>query len=417
MAASWQDRAVPRERLSPAAARRAALAAQGFDRDRPAGPVTTRQLGDVARRLGAVQIDSVNVLARAHYLPFLARLGPYDRALLDACSARAPRSMFEYWGHEAALLPVGTHRLMRWRMDRVHDDAWGGMVRVQREQPELVREVAAVVHDRGPMTATELEAVFAHVDRGPREHWGWNWSAVKRALEYLFWAGEITSAGRDSSFRRRYAAPGAVLPRAVIEAPTPTREDAQRELVLIAAGALGVATAADLADHFRLPVGDARVAIRDLVSAGQLVEVAVPGWQQAYARPDLRIPRTVAAAALLVPFDPLIWYRPRTQRLFGMRYRIEIYTPAEKRVHGYYVLPFLYGEALVARLDLKADRAAGRLVVQSAHAEGAVPAAALEALAQRLDELAGWLGLAQVQVRDAGDLAGRLAPVVGAHLG
>ncbi len=245
-----------------------ALAAQGFARPRPVAPVGTRQLGEVVRRLGVVQIDSVNVLARAHYLPVFSRLGGYDRALLDACSGRAPRSMFEYWGHEAALLPVGMHRLMRWRMDRVHDDAWGGMVRVQREQPGLVREVAAVVRALGPMTATELEEVFAHVDRGPREHWGWNWSAVKRAVEYLFWAGEITSAGRDSAFRRRYAAPEAVLPGAVLAAPTPQPAEAHRELVAHAARALGVATVADLADYFRMPTAETRAAVADLLGSG-----------------------------------------------------------------------------------------------------------------------------------------------------
>ncbi|MGB7980101.1 MAG: crosslink repair DNA glycosylase YcaQ family protein, partial [Candidatus Nanopelagicales bacterium] len=212
---------MPRDRLSLPAARRVALAAQGFGRTPPTGPVSARQLGDTVRRLGVVQIDSVNVLTRAHYLPLFARLGAYDRALLDACSARAPRSLFEYWGHEAALLPVGLHRLMRWRMDRVHDDAWGSMVRIQREQPDLVAEVAQMVRARGPMTATDLETVLAHVGRGPKEHWGWNWSAVKQALEYLFWSGELTSAGRDSAFRRRYAAPQAVLTRAVLDAPTP----------------------------------------------------------------------------------------------------------------------------------------------------------------------------------------------------
>ena len=253
------------------------------------------------------------------------------------------------------------HRLMRWRMDRVHDDAWGGMVRVQREQPDLVREVADVVRATGPVTSTELDVVFSHIERGEREHWGWNWSAVKRSLEYLFWAGEITSAGRDSSFRRRYAAPEAVLPRAALNAPTPTRAEAHRELVAIAARALGVATASDLADYFRMPTTETREAIGELLGAGELVEVTVPGWPTSYAPAGFSVPRRVVASALLAPFDPLIWFRPRTERLFGMRYRIEIYTPAEQRVHGYYVLPFLHDEELVARVDLKSDRASGRL--------------------------------------------------------
>jgi uncharacterized protein YcaQ len=369
-----------RTRLTVEQARRAALAAQGFGRPRPPAPVSARAVGDVVRRLGVVQIDSVNVLTRAQYL-----------------------------GHEAALMPVTMHRLLRWRMDRVHDDAWGGMVRVQREQPGLVREVAEVVRTSGPITATELEEVFAHIERGPREHWGWNWSEVKRAVEYLFWAGEITSAGRDGTFRRRYAAAEAVLPRSALEAPTPDPAQAHRELVAIAARALGVATAADLADYFRMPVGSTRAAISDLLASGDLVEVAVPGWPTAYARPDLRVPHRVRGSALLAPFDPLIWFRPRTERLFGMRARIEIYTPAEKRVYGYYVLPFLHDEALVARLDLKADRNAGALLVQSAHPETDVGLDALSALVGCLREMAGWLGLAGVEVRAEGPMARRLA--------
>ncbi len=399
---------MPRDRLSLPAARRVALAAQGFGRARPAGEPGARAVADVVRRLGVVQIDSVNVLTRAQYLPIAARIGPYDRARLDDCSGRAPRSLFEYWGHEAALLPVGMHRLMRWRMERVHDDAWGGMVRVQREQPDLVREVAEVVRATGPVTATELEAVFSHIDRGEREHWGWNWSAVKRAVEYLFWAGEITSAGRDSAFRRRYAAPEAVLPRTTLAAPTPTEAEAHRELVVIAARALGVATAADLADYFRMPTAPTREAIRGLLADGELLEVAVPDWPPSYAPADLSVPRRVSASALLAPFDPLIWFRPRTERLFGMRYRIEIYTPAEQRVHGYYVLPFLHDEHLVARVDLKADRSSGRLLVQSAHPEGDVRPESVEALAATLHETAGWLDLADVHVAPVGDLAGRL---------
>jgi uncharacterized protein len=398
---------VPRDRLSLEAARRVVLAAQGFGRPRPAEP-GARAVADVVRRLGVVQIDSVNVLARAQYLPILARVGPYDRSRLDDCSGRAPRSLFEYWGHEAALLPVRMHRLMRWRMDRVHDDAWGGMVRVQREQPELVREVAEVVRATGPVTSTELDVVFSHIERGEREHWGWNWSAVKRSLEYLFWAGEITSAGRDSAFRRRYAAPEAVLPHAALNAPTPTRAEAHRELVAIAARALGVATASDLADYFRMPTAETREAIGELLGAGELVEVTVPGWPTSYAAAGFSVPRRVQASALLAPFDPLIWFRPRTERLFGMRYRIEIYTPAEQRVHGYYVLPFLHDEELVARVDLKADRATGRLLVQAAHPEGDVRPESVEALARTLRETAGWLDLTDVHVAPVGDLAGRL---------
>lgn len=395
-----------RTRLSPAEARRVALAAQGLTR--PAHPQPgRREIGDVVRRLGAVQIDSVNVLVRAHYLPLFSRLGGYDRGLLDAASARAPRALFEYWGHEAALLPVSLHPVLRWRMSRVHDDAWGGMVRVQREQPGLVRDVAALVEERGPVTATELEGALAH-DRGERSHWGWNWSAVKRALEYLFWAGEITSAGRDSAFRRRYAMPESVLPRAILAAPTPAPEQAHQTLVGIAARALGVATLADLADYFRMPLAPTRAAVEALVGAGTLLPVEVTGWPPAYARADLRVPRRSATAALLAPFDPLIWFRPRTERLFGMRYRIEIYTPAAKRVHGYYVLPFLHADALVARLDLKSERSTTRLLVQAAHPEGQVAPEALADLAAHLRRMAAWLDLGEVHVAPVGALAARL---------
>ncbi len=400
---------MPRTRLTLAEARRVALAAQGFGRPRPSTAPTSRQVVDVVRRLGAVQIDSVNVLARAHYLPVLSRLGPYDRTLLDRAADRAPRRLFEYWGHEAALLPVDLHPLMRWRMQRVHDDAWGGMVRIQREQPELVAAVAETVRRHGPMSSAEVEAHLEHEEQRSREHWGWNWSAVKRALEYCFWGGEVTSAGRDSAFRRRYAAPEAVLPRAVLAAPTPSPEQAHRALVLRAARALGVATAADLADHFRLPVGLARPTVEGLVADGVLLEVEVPDWPTAYALPDLTVPRRVAASALLVPFDPLIWFRPRTERLFGMRYRIEIYVPAPQRVHGYYVLPFLHDERLVARLDLKADRGTGRLLVRAAHPEGEVGPDAVAALAGELLGMAGWLGLDAVVVEPVGALAPALS--------
>lgn len=396
---------MPRDRLTLPEARRVALAAQGFGRPRPVGELTRRSVADVVRRLGAVQVDSVNVLTRAHYLPIWSRVGPYDRRLLDECTARAPRPLFEYWGHEAALLPVESHRLMRWRMDRVNDDAWAGMVRVGHEQPGLVRQVADLVGELGPVTATELEAAIEHDDRRGRDQWGWNWSVVKRALEYLFWAGEITSAGRDNAFRRRYASPERVLPRAALQAPTPEPEQAHRELVRIAARAMGVATELDLTDYFRMPRSSTRAAIASLVADGELAEVAVPGWPISYAKPDLTVPRRVRASALVAPFDPLIWFRPRTERLFGMRYRIEIYAPAARRIHGYYVLPFLHDERLVARLDLKADRAGRALLVRAAHPEGGVGSDALAALAQTLVSGAAWLDLDTVRVAPVGELA------------
>ena len=395
-----------RTRLTPDEARRAALAAQGFGRPRPPQP-GRRALGDVARRLGVVQIDSVNVLARAHYLPFFARVGPYDRTVLDAMVNRSPRTLFEYWGHEAALLPVSAYPLLRWRMERAHRDAWGGVRRVVAESPGLVDEVGEVIRERGPITVTGVEAELAHHVGERGTDWGWNWSNVKRAIAYLFWSGAITSAGRDTTFRRRYATFERVLPPAVLAAPTRSEGEAQRGLVRIAADALGVATAADLADYFRLSRAQAATAITSLVEAGELVEVTVPGWATAYARPDLRVPRRVAGSALLAPFDPLIWFRPRTERIFGMRYRIGIYTPAPKREHGYYVLPFLHEGHLVARVDLKADRAAGALLVQSAHGEPGAESA-VGALALELRRMADWLELDHVVVVGAGDLAPRL---------
>jgi uncharacterized protein YcaQ len=413
--------AVPRTSLTPDEARRAALAAQGFGMrpvtsgagdgavpDGLASDPSTRTVAQVVRRLGAVQIDSVNVLTRAHYLPVFSRLGWYDRSLLDAAGGRAPRRLFEYWGHEAALLPVATQPLLRWRMERAHREAWGGMRRVTHDHPGLVDEVCAAVLQLGPVTITELEKELAHVAPGRREHWGWNWSNVKRAVEYLFWSGEISSAGRDSTFRRRYADTARVIPRTVLRTPTPTEQEAQRELVRIAVRAQGVATRADLADHFRLSQTETGRALDDLVEAGDVMVVTVPGWPTAYAPTGLRVPRRVPGSALLAPFDPLIWFRPRTERIFGMRYRIGIYTPAHKREHGYYVLPFLHEGHLVARVDLKADRGAGRLLVQSAHAEPGCTDDAAAALGVELRRMAEWLGLADVVVVGTGELAPRL---------
>ncbi len=395
-----------RERLSAAEARRAVLWAQGFGRRSDAA--VSRRLIPAVRRLGALQIDSVNVLARAHYLPLFSRLGPYDRASLDASFSAAPRRLFEYWGHEASLMPVSTQPLLRWRMARVHDDAWGGMLAVHRDQPDLVRDVAAIVRGLGPLTSAEVERELRHEEVARGKRWGWNWSAVKRALELLFWSGEITSAGRDRAFRRRYAPPERVLPPEVLRAPTPPPMDARRELLAIAARAQGVATTADLADHFRMSVDDAAVAVADLVEAGRVVPVSIPGWPPAFASSELRVPRRIDARGLLAPFDPLVWTRPRVERLFGMRYRVEIYVPADRRVHGYYVLPYIYGDRLVARVDLKADRRARALLVRRAHAEPGMPDDAAEALAGDLSLLAHWLGLDEVAVAASGPLADRI---------
>ena len=399
----------PRERLSLAEARRVALAAQGFA-DRPLGrAVDARALrARVTDRVGLLQIDSVNVLQRAHYLPAFSRLGPYDRAALDRFSGRSPRKLFEYWGHEASLLPVALWPLMQWRMARAHEDAWGGMRRVAVERADLVATVLADIADRGPLRVSEL----AHHDdpRGPKGPW-WDWSDVKRAVEYLFWSGAITSA-RRVRFERSYDIPERVIPAEIRTLPTPSADEAQRELLRIAARAMGVATEPDLRDYFRLPAAESKARVAELAEAGDLQPVTVDGWgAPAYLAPGARVPRSVDARAVVGPFDSLIWARPRVERLFGFRYRIEIYTPKPKRVYGYYVLPFLLGDQLVARVDLKADRAAGALLVQAAHAEPGAPVETAEALAIELRALAGWLDLGDVVVVGPGNLARALAAV------
>ena len=390
------------ERLSAAQARRLALAAQGFADGRRPGPVDGWALRRVLDRVALFQIDSVNVLQRAHYLPLFSRLGAYDTALLDRAAHSAPRRLFEYWGHEASLLPVAFQPLLRWRMARAADEAWGGVRRVREERPELVAEVLEEVRARGPVAASE---VLEH-ERPKRTGPWWDWSDVKRAFEWLFWSGQITSA-RRRGFERLYDLPERVLPRAVVAAPTPPVADAQRELLRIASRALGVAAERDLRDYFRLPTGEAKERIAELVDEGALLPVTVEGWRNhAYLDPAARLPRTVDACAVLGPFDSLIWERDRVERLFGFRYRIEIYVPAEKRVHGYYVLPFLLGERLVARVDLKADRQAGVLRVQAAHAEEDAPPETAERLRERLEAMAGWLGLDHgLAVAGRGDLA------------
>ena len=393
------------ERLPAALARRIALAAQGFADPRPTGPVGTRQLRRTVERLGVVQIDSVNVVSRSHYLPYFSRLGPYPRAAVDRL-ANERHDVFEYWAHEASFLPVRLQPALRWRMAAAEQEAWGSMTRVQRERPGYVAALLERIRADGPLRASQLGEA-----RPDRPGSMWNWHEGKAALEYLFFTGALTSRARTAGFERVYDLTERVLPAAVVQAPTPERGDAVRELVRTAARALGVATETDLRDYFRLAPADARTAIAELTDAGELLPVQVTGWgRPAWVVPDARRPRWIRARALLSPFDSLVWERPRIERLFGFRYRLEIYTPAEKRVHGYYVLPFLLGDALVARVDLKADRQAGVLRVQAAHAEAGVDVAEVaRELAAELRLMAAWLELDTVVVAGAGDLAVDLA--------
>ena len=377
---------------------------------------TPARIAALVRALGLLQLDSVNVFLRAHYMPVFSRLGAYDRAALDRLAGhtrgRLNRRLFEYWAHEASLLPIETQPLMRWRMGDL-GGAWGRMQRIVQESPELVADTLALVAARGPVRAGDTG--FARPTPVAGEMW--NWHEGKVALEYLFYTGQITAA-RRINFERLYDLTSRVLPEAVLGAPTPSRADAQRELVRISARALGVATEPDIGDWFRLPRADSKARVAELVEAGELVPVSVREWDApALLWHEAPRPRPVRGRALLSPFDPLIWFRPRAERLFGFRYRIEIYVPAPQRVHGYYVLPFLLDEALVARVDLKSDRARGVLRVQAAFGESHRAHPALERvaaeLAAELRECAAWLGLdAGVEVADRGDLAPALRSAV-----
>ena len=393
---------MPREtpRLSQAQARRIAIVAQGFADPRPApGAVNSRHVQRVIDRVGIIQIDSVNVLTRSQYLPFFSRLGPYDTALLDRARDVGPRRLVEYWAHEASLIPPQTWALLNFRMKRALSDSWGGMQRVAREHPELVQAVFAEVTARGPLTSRQLESALEHDLPRDKSEWGWNWSLVKSAVEHLFWAGQISSAGRTSQFERRYASLERVLPKTVAAQSIspegrPSDEDALRQLILIAAKAHGVGTEQCLRDYFRLKPEQVRPALEALLASGDLVAVSVDGWKRpAYLHKDARIRRKVHAEALLSPFDSLIWQRDRTLALFDFHYRLEIYVPAHLRIHGYYVLPFLYGDTLVSRVDLKADRAANTLRVHAIHWEPGAPPEAKAALDRHLADMATWLGL------------------------
>ncbi len=392
-------------KFSPLQARRIALAAQGFTRARPAGPVSSRHLAATIARLGFFQIDSVNVLQRAQYLPLYSRMGPYDVDLIHRAAGRSPRRLFEYWAHEAALVDVRLWPAMRFRMLDPRG-LWGGPRRIAEEKPDFVARVLDDVRESGPLTAREIE----HDVPRPRDNWGWNWSEVKQALEFLFYTGQVTAARRNSQFERVYDVPERVIPPQLLALPALGADEAHLELVRHAATALGIGSAQCLRDYFRLAPEPTRQAIATLVDAGELVPATITGWKRpVFVHADASRPRAVRARALLSPFDPLIFERTRTEVLFDFRYRIEIYVPADQRVHGYYVLPFLLGDRLVARVDLKADRTAGVLRVLSAFAESHAPNETPAELAAELALLAQWLGLESVTVSRRGDLAVELS--------
>lgn len=378
------------ERLSLVQARRVALAAQGFGRPHPSH-VGRGELQRTAQRLGLHQIDSVNVLVRAHYLPTFSRLGSYDRGLLDtaAWGPRTKRRLYEYWAHEASLLPLELHPSLRWRMARADrgEIGWKSIRCFAHERRAEAEAILARIRAEGPLAASDF-------DQGRSRSGWWEWGDTKQALEWLFWAGHLTTATRRRSFERVYDLPERVLPAATMALSTPREQDAHRNLVGLAARALGVATETDLRDYFRLDPGAARLAIEALVETGELLPALVESWTKpAFLHHQARLPRQIRGEALLAPFDPLIWERGRAERLFGFRYRVEIYTPAVKRAHGYYVLPFLLDGELVARVDLKADRQASLLRVQSCHLEPGAPDATVERLAVELRKMANWLGL------------------------
>ena len=392
------------EKISADAARRIALAAQGFAAPRPSARPDVRHLRRVLAQIGLLQIDSVNVLVRSHYLPLFSRLGPYATTLLESASwgPARKRELFEYWGHAASLMPIKLHPLLRWRMDEVQQSERDHVriAKLERRRPRFVNSVLQEVRDRGPISARELS------NAGPRRGPWWGWSDGKLAMEWLFDTGRVTTAHRRG-FERVYDLPDRVLPAHILSAPTPSREDAQRSLLSTASRALGVATEKDLCDYFRVALIPGRRRIRELVEEGKLLPLEVEGWAQpAFVHRDASSPREIDACALLTPFDSLVWERARTERLFGFRYRIEIYTPSARRTHGYYVLPFLLGDQLVARVDLKADRVTGTLQLLAAHAEpGANIPRVARALKRELNDLASWLGLERIRVARRGSLS------------
>ena len=391
----------PKPDISADEARRIALAAQGFADRRPTGKVTLRHLRKVIDQIGLIQIDSVNVLVRSQELPLFARLGPHPRNLIE--QATEAGDLFEYGVHEACHVSTEHYHLHRWKM--AQDHRWSAIQRLQENKPEFLESVLSRIEASGPVASGEFNSRV-----GPKGTW-WDWDDAKMALEHLFWSGKVTARRRSSDFARLYELTERWIPQAALDHPVPTEAEARKELLMLAARHHGVATFTDLTDYHRQKNPIARPLLNELVDEGRLLPVTVEGWKhQGYLHPDARRPRRVDARALLSPFDSLVFNRDRTERIFGFHYRIEIYVPPPKRIFGYYVLPFLLGDELVARVDLKADRQNGTLLVQGSYAEPGVPDdVVVPALAAELDSMAGWLGLHSVQVMPRGDLAAALS--------
>lgn len=398
-------RLVNRESIPLSMARRVALAAQGFAEQRAVPIVEKRHFNRAVARQGLLQIDSVSAVVRAHYMPLFSRLGPYPMSMIEEAASRRPRRLFEYWAHEASFLPVSMWPLMQWRMRQAAEGrgVYKGLVTFAREKRAFVNEILQEVATRGPIAASDIEG---HKGTG---NW-WGWSEAKHAFEWLFWTGQITTAARRG-FERLYDLPERVLPKEVLALPIPSEGDAQRELLAIGARALGIGTAACIRDYFRQSPEAAKRHIPELVDNGDIRPITVKGWTQqpVYVHKDARAPRGIEARALLSPFDPLVFERTRAERLFGFHYRIEIYVPEEKRTHGYYVLPFLLNEAIVARVDVRADRPNSVLRVHAAFAEHHAPPDTAAHLADELRLLAQWLQLERLEVTPAGDLGPALA--------
>ena len=395
------------ERLSLAQARRIALAAQGFADPRPTGRVDRRHFRRAIDRMGLIQIDSVNVLVRSQELPLFARLGPHPRTMI--AEATAAGELFEYWVHEASHVPTAHHHLHRWRMDGPRK--WETYWKMDARRPGFVDEVLRRIELDGPLAAGDLSERV-----GKKGTW-WDWDDGKVALEHLFSSGQVTAVRRASDFARLYDLTERVLPEHVLATPTPTEAEARKELLVLAAQHHGVGTMTDLTDYHRQKNAPCKPLLDELVEEGRLLPVQVEGWAKpAYLHPEAKLPRRINACALLSPFDPVCWNRDRNERLFGFHYRIEIYTPAPKRTYGYYVLPVLWGDSLVGRLDMKADRQTRTLLVKGSFAEPGAPVDAVAPdLVRELHAMVAWLGLDRVDIADRGDMASALRRVAGQY--